>query len=136
MAQMDEVQVWKSWRQLQTPDCWVRINISLCLSSGLPRVYKVHVPKFSIRTSSSLKEVLSEMGMADMFGHTADLTGISEGQNLAVSEVRRCNVSNVHVLPTGTAAPADGPCFCRLFIRPPWMSMRPEPPPQLRQASE
>lgn len=101
-----------------------------------PRKYDVYVPKFSIKTSSSLKDVLTDMGMADMFGDTANLTGISEGQKLSVSEVRRYNVNNVHVRPTGTAVPADGLCFCRLFIKLPWMSMRLEPRPQLLQASE
>lgn len=112
-------------------------SIGLCLSSYLlPRKYDVYVPKFSIKTSSSLKSVLTEMGMADMFGDRADLTGISEGQKLSISEVSRHNVDNVHILPTGTAVTADGLCFCRLFIKPPWTSTRLEPPPQLLQASE
>ncbi|XP_062272736.1 serpin A3-5-like [Scomber scombrus] len=51
------------------------------------RTYEVYLPKFSIKTSYSLKDVLTEMGMTDMFGDQADLTGISEGQKLAVSEV-------------------------------------------------
>lgn len=51
------------------------------------RDYYVFVPKFSIKTSYSLKDVLSEMGMTDMFGATADLSGISEEVGLAVSEV-------------------------------------------------
>ncbi|XP_068167131.1 hibernation-specific plasma protein HP-55-like [Antennarius striatus] len=51
-----------------------------------PRKYEVHVPKFSIKTSYSLVDVLTQMGMTDMFGSGADLTGISEGQ-LKVSEV-------------------------------------------------
>lgn len=50
------------------------------------RTYKVYIPKFSIKTSYSLKEVLEGMGMTDMFGDRANLTGISEGK-LAVSEV-------------------------------------------------
>lgn len=50
------------------------------------RTYEVYIPKFSIKTSYSLKEVLEEMGMTDMFGDRANLTGISEGI-LAVSEV-------------------------------------------------
>uniref|UniRef100_A0A674P2C9 Thyroxine-binding globulin n=1 Tax=Takifugu rubripes TaxID=31033 RepID=A0A674P2C9_TAKRU len=49
--------------------------------------YSVYIPKFSIKTSYSLKTVLTEMGMVDMFGDRADLSGIAEGQQLAVSEV-------------------------------------------------
>uniref|UniRef100_A0A674N9H7 Thyroxine-binding globulin n=1 Tax=Takifugu rubripes TaxID=31033 RepID=A0A674N9H7_TAKRU len=51
------------------------------------RKYSVYIPKFSIKTSYSLKTVLTEMGMVDMFGDRADLSGIAEGQQLAVSEV-------------------------------------------------
>jgi len=51
------------------------------------RTYDIYVPKFSIKTSYSLKDVLIEMGMTDMFGDQADLSGISEGQKLVVSEV-------------------------------------------------
>ncbi|XP_030593594.1 hibernation-specific plasma protein HP-55-like [Archocentrus centrarchus] len=51
------------------------------------RKYKIYVPKFSIKTSYKLNNVLTEMGMADMFSGRANLTGISEGHQLAVSEV-------------------------------------------------
>ncbi|XP_070760325.1 serpin A3-5-like [Enoplosus armatus] len=51
------------------------------------RTYDVYIPKFSIKTSYSLTDVLTEMGMTDMFGDRADLSGISEGQKLVVSEV-------------------------------------------------
>ncbi|XP_078101764.1 serine protease inhibitor A3K-like, partial [Sander vitreus] len=49
--------------------------------------YDVYIPKFSIKTSYNLNNVLSEMGMTDMFGDRANLRGISEEQGLAVSEV-------------------------------------------------
>ncbi|TWW53068.1 Serine protease inhibitor A3M [Takifugu flavidus] len=49
--------------------------------------YSVYIPKFSIKASYSLKTVLTEMGMVDMFGDRADLSGIAGGQQLAVSEV-------------------------------------------------
>uniref|UniRef100_A0A8C5DP40 Thyroxine-binding globulin n=1 Tax=Gouania willdenowi TaxID=441366 RepID=A0A8C5DP40_GOUWI len=51
------------------------------------RRFDVSIPKFSIKTSYNLNEVLTEMGMTDMFGDRADLSGISEGQKLAVSDV-------------------------------------------------
>ncbi|XP_037537069.1 serpin A3-4 isoform X2 [Nematolebias whitei] len=46
----------------------------------------IYIPKFSIKTSYTLNDVLKEMGMTDMFDH-ANLSGISEVQNLSVSEV-------------------------------------------------
>lgn len=61
-----------------------------------PRKYNVYIPKFSIKTSYSLKSVLTEMGMVDMFGSRADLSGIAEGQPLAVSEVKMENSNNVN----------------------------------------
>ncbi|KAF1389785.1 hypothetical protein PFLUV_G00077140 [Perca fluviatilis] len=51
------------------------------------RRHDVYIPKFSIKTSYNLNDVLSEMGMTDMFGDRANLRGISEEQGLAVSEV-------------------------------------------------
>ncbi|XP_078105982.1 serpin A3-5-like [Sander vitreus] len=46
----------------------------------------VYIPKFSIKTSYNLNDVLTQMGMTDMFGG-ANLRGISEEQGLAVSDV-------------------------------------------------
>uniref|UniRef100_A0A3Q3X4Y6 Thyroxine-binding globulin n=1 Tax=Mola mola TaxID=94237 RepID=A0A3Q3X4Y6_MOLML len=51
------------------------------------RKYDLYIPKFSIKTSYSMNDVLTEMGMTDMFGDQADLSGITEGQKLAVSKV-------------------------------------------------
>nr|XP_057927005.1 alpha-1-antitrypsin homolog [Doryrhamphus excisus] len=51
------------------------------------RTYDVFVPKLSIKTSYSLNDMLVEMGMSHMFDGRADLSGISEGQKLKVSEV-------------------------------------------------
>ncbi|XP_028434017.1 serpin A3-5-like isoform X1 [Perca flavescens] len=51
-----------------------------------PRRHEVYIPKFSIKTSYNLNDVLSKMGMTDMFGG-ANLRGISEEQGLAVSKV-------------------------------------------------
>lgn len=85
---MDEVQVWKIKSKLLIVDV-ESITLCLCMSPYLlPRKYEVCIPKFSIKTSYSLKNVLTEMGMADMFGDGADLSGIAEGQDLVVSDVR------------------------------------------------
>lgn len=73
------------------------ITLPLCMSPYLfPRKYKVYIPKFSIKTSYSLKNVLTEMGMADMFNDRADLSGIAEEQDLVVSDVRMWNINNVN----------------------------------------
>ncbi|KAJ8262918.1 hypothetical protein COCON_G00153750 [Conger conger] len=49
--------------------------------------YQVFVPKLSLKTSYQLEKILSEMGITDIFGDTADLTGISETTDLYVSKV-------------------------------------------------
>ncbi|XP_031165510.1 serpin A3-5-like isoform X3 [Sander lucioperca] len=52
-----------------------------------PRRYDVYIPKFSIKTSYNLNDVLSEMGMTDMFDDRANFRRISEVQGLVVSQV-------------------------------------------------
>ncbi|KAM9858952.1 alpha-1-antitrypsin-like protein GS55-MS [Aulostomus maculatus] len=49
--------------------------------------YDVFLPKFSIKTEYSLRDMLADMGITDIFSAQADLSGISEGQKLVVSEV-------------------------------------------------
>ncbi|CAN9513436.1 unnamed protein product [Ophioblennius macclurei] len=73
------------------------------------RRYDVSVPKFSIKSSYSLNEVLTQMGMTDMFSDRADLTGISEGQKLAVSEVvHKATLDVDEIGATATAATGIG----------------------------
>ncbi|KAM4629789.1 serine protease inhibitor A3M-like isoform 2-T2 [Polymixia lowei] len=78
------------------------------LKSTRPRVYKVFIPKFSIKTSYTLKDVLKGMGMTDMFAAEADFSGITETE-VFVSKVRlegapskcKCQrVVNVLLLPS------------------------------------
>ncbi|CAL9708555.1 unnamed protein product [Knipowitschia caucasica] len=69
--------------------------------------FNIFLPKFSIKTSYSMKKILSDMGMTDMFGDRADLSGIAVGQKLAVSEV--VHKATLDVDETGaTAAAATG----------------------------
>ncbi|XP_062289522.1 alpha-1-antitrypsin-like protein GS55-MS [Scomber scombrus] len=62
-------------------------HITKWLKSMKSRTYDVYLPKFSIKTTYSLNDALTEMGMTNMFGAQAELSGISEGQKLAVSKV-------------------------------------------------
>ncbi|XP_076020831.1 serpin A3-5-like [Genypterus blacodes] len=81
-----------------------------------PRMYEIHVPKFSIKTSYSLKDMLITMGMTDMFGAQADLSGISETANLAVSEV--VHQASLDVDESGaTAAAATGVGIMLMSLR-------------------
>ncbi|XP_034025686.1 alpha-1-antitrypsin-like protein CM55-ST [Thalassophryne amazonica] len=58
-----------------------------CLQKTTTKKCDVSLPKFSIKTEYKLPAVLSEMGMTDMFGSQANFTGISESENLFVTEV-------------------------------------------------
>ncbi|XP_031165504.1 serpin A3-5-like [Sander lucioperca] len=71
----------------------------------IPRRHDVYIPKFSIKTSYNLNDVLSEMGMTDMFGGRANLRGISEEQGLAVSKV--VHKATLDVDETGAEAAAS-----------------------------
>ncbi|XP_019960973.2 serine protease inhibitor A3L-like [Paralichthys olivaceus] len=69
------------------------------------RRYNIHVPKFSIKTSYMLNDVLIEMGMTDMFNEHADLSGIAVGKKLVVSEVvHKATLDVDEVGATATAA--------------------------------
>ncbi|XP_064420934.1 alpha-1-antitrypsin-like [Latimeria chalumnae] len=46
----------------------------------------LHLPKFSISASHQLKEILMEMGITDVFGNNADLSGIIKFPKLKVSK--------------------------------------------------
>ncbi|XP_067461646.1 hibernation-specific plasma protein HP-55-like [Thunnus thynnus] len=79
---------------LLLPDDMATLENDICpshvtkwLKGKVSRTYDVYIPKFSIKTSYSLKDILIEMGMTDMFSKRADLSGISEERELHVSEV-------------------------------------------------
>jgi len=50
---------------------------------------KLELPKFKIESEIPLNEALANLGMTDMFGMGADLTGIDASGNLYVSEVKQ-----------------------------------------------
>ncbi|XP_028620332.1 serine protease inhibitor A3N [Grammomys surdaster] len=65
---------------------------------------ELHLPKFSISTEYSLEDVLSELGIRDLFSTQADLSGITGSKNLRVSQVVHKAV--LDVAETGTEAAA------------------------------
>uniref|UniRef100_W5LFN2 Thyroxine-binding globulin n=1 Tax=Astyanax mexicanus TaxID=7994 RepID=W5LFN2_ASTMX len=68
------------------------------------RKYEIFVPKFSIKTSYSLKNILSGMGMKDMFTDKANFSGISSEKKLLVSEA--VQQASLDVDETGATATA------------------------------
>ncbi|TKS79023.1 Hibernation-specific plasma protein HP-55 CM55-ML Hibernator-specific blood complex, 55 kDa subunit [Collichthys lucidus] len=79
---------------LMLPDDMATLEKAICPSHVTrwlkwmkSRMYDVYIPKFSIKTSYTLNDVLTAMGMADMFTERADLSGIAQDQKLTVSEV-------------------------------------------------
>ncbi|XP_031173151.1 alpha-1-antitrypsin-like protein CM55-MS isoform X2 [Sander lucioperca] len=99
---------------LMLPDVMATLENRICpnhvtkwLKWMKSRTTDVYIPKFSIKTSYNLNDVLTEMGMTDMFGDRANLRGISEEQRLAVSDV--VHKATLDVDETGaTAAAATG----------------------------
>ncbi|KAJ8285173.1 hypothetical protein GJAV_G00023130 [Gymnothorax javanicus] len=64
-----------------------RPNLKKWVTSTKKSKYSVFVPKLSLKTSYQLKEVLSGMGITDIFEDTADFSGISEDKKVLVSKV-------------------------------------------------
>ncbi|KAF1389818.1 hypothetical protein PFLUV_G00077490 [Perca fluviatilis] len=100
---------------LMLPDVMATLENAICpklvtkwlKAMMTPRRHEVYIPKFSIKSSYNLNDVLSEMGMTDLFGDHANFRGISEKQGLAVSDV--VHQATLDVDETGaTAAAATG----------------------------
>ncbi|KAL4593652.1 alpha-1-antitrypsin-like [Arapaima gigas] len=61
----------------------------------------VYVPKFSMETLYDLKDVLIGMGISDIFGPGADLTGVADGPPVVSKVVQK---AHFHVHESGSAA--------------------------------
>ncbi|CAJ0947606.1 unnamed protein product [Ranitomeya imitator] len=60
------------------------------------RFVNLHFPKFSITGTVNLKEILSKMGVVDVFLDNADLSGITGGANVKISKAVHKAVLNVN----------------------------------------
>ena len=70
------------------------------------REVRVVVPKFEARTSYDLKSTLKSMGVTDVFGGLADLTGIAEGEKGSLYVDKALHKAYVAVDEKGTEAAA------------------------------
>ncbi|MGH0179711.1 UNVERIFIED_CONTAM: hypothetical protein FKN15_002599 [Acipenser sinensis] len=68
-------------------ESWSREHFKKWHRSVERRRWQVILPKFSISATYSLQNVLSEMGITDVFSNSADLSGISEEVKLKVSKI-------------------------------------------------
>ncbi|XP_041112165.1 alpha-1-antitrypsin-like isoform X2 [Polyodon spathula] len=68
-------------------EAWCKEHFTKWHRNVQRRRWLVILPKFSISATCSLQNVLSEMGITDVFSNTADLSGISEEVKLKVSKI-------------------------------------------------
>ncbi|XP_037536460.1 serine protease inhibitor A3M [Nematolebias whitei] len=77
----------------------------------------IYIPKFSIKTSYTLNDVLKEMGMTDMFDH-ANLNGISKNERNLTSEVVHRAALDVDEAGATAAAAAGRVAFDSACLKP------------------
>ena len=96
-------------------------NINSILKFGYKEKVEVTLPRFKLESKLDLVEPLKQLGMTDMFGSTADFSGMTGGTNkgLYVSEI--VQKAFVEVNEEGTKATAATAAILRLN------SSRPEP---------
>lgn len=63
-------------------------SVSSSLSFSFPRyIHKLNLPRFSISSDYKLKDILSQLGMKNIFTSNANFSGITNEHKLAVSQV-------------------------------------------------
>ncbi|XP_059487006.1 antichymotrypsin-2-like [Neocloeon triangulifer] len=80
------------------------LNVADLVSKVAQVEITLHLPKFQIDTSMSLNQPLSNMGIKSIFSDNADLTGLSAGERLKVSEVFQKNYFEINENGTEAAA--------------------------------
>ncbi|XP_053331708.1 serine protease inhibitor A3L-like [Spea bombifrons] len=82
-------------------------TISRWKNSTKQRIIDLRVPKFSIGSSIDLKEIISDMGMADVFSILADFSGITSDVKLVLSKAVHKAVLDVDEKGTEAAAATE-----------------------------
>ncbi|NXK49180.1 A1AT protein, partial [Chauna torquata] len=86
----------------QVEDALLKDTVSNWSQSLEKRKIYLYLPKFSISGSYDVKSLLMKMGVTDMFGKEADLSGMAENTDLKVS--RAIHKAKVDVNENGTEA--------------------------------
>ncbi|XP_038605827.1 corticosteroid-binding globulin-like [Tachyglossus aculeatus] len=98
------------------------------LYNRVQRDLELYIPKFSLSATSDLEEILSDMGVEDLFTQRADLSSLTNQSGVAVSKVRHSATLEMKedgliaagstgiVVSSGPAHPLPAPSHCSFPI--------------------